>query len=149
MLWGRNIPQEGPPWRHSSLYAKLALLCQEAGTGAHPAAPDYLSSAGQVTSNGTMTESLSKPESCVTSWLAVASKQLSWWAQPEAFSSPIFLGCTPDWQVIETARASRVCLLCSSQVSTLGNNAGSVLRIFQLSLSHSVTWYPSSLWKPS
>lgn len=70
MLWGRNIPQEGPPWGHSSLYAKLALLCQEAGTGAHPAAPDYLSSAGQVASNGTMTESLSKPESCVTTgWL--------------------------------------------------------------------------------
>lgn len=72
MLWQRNISQEGPPWGHSSLYAKLALLCQEAGTGAHPEAPDYPSSAGQVASNGIMTESLSKPESCVTSCLQAA-----------------------------------------------------------------------------
>lgn len=149
MLWWRNIPQEGRPWGHSSLYAKLALPCQEAGTGAHPEAPDYPSSPGQVTSNGTMTKSLSKPESCVTSCPAVVSKQLSWWVQPEAFSSLIFLGCRSDWPAIESATASRVCLLRSSQVSTLGNSAGSILRIFQLSLSHSVTWYPSSLWKPS
>lgn len=117
--------------------------------GAHPEAPEYPSSAGQVTSNGTMTESLSKPESGVTSCLAVACKQPSWRAQPEAFSSLIFLGCRSDWPAIESATASRVCLLRSSQVSTLGNSAGSILRIFQLNLSHSVTWYPSSLWKPS
>lgn len=45
---------------------------QEAETGAHPAFRDYPSSDGQVA--GVMTESLSKPKSCATFRLAVASK---------------------------------------------------------------------------
>lgn len=129
---GTNALRKKPPPRGTSLgpqrhavYRKLALPWQEVGTGAPSTAPNHPGFADQAASSGAIGESLFKLESYATSWLSVASKQPSWWAQPEAFSSPIFLSKQLRPTCHRYCHRLKGVPCSSSHTNTLRNSAGS------------------------